>query len=103
MPHIAADDGKTRKILIYSINYAPEMIGVGRFTGEIGAYLDENGFDVCVVTTPRTIPAGAPSRPIPRCAIRAKPALASKFCAAQCCSERKYTEFGACSPPSALP
>lgn len=56
MPHIAADAGKMRKILIYSINYAPEMIGVGRFTGEIGAYLDENGFDVCVVTTPPHYP-----------------------------------------------
>jgi colanic acid biosynthesis glycosyl transferase WcaI len=56
MPHFAAPAGKTRKILIYSINYAPEMIGVGRSTGEIGAYLDENGFDVFVVTTPPHYP-----------------------------------------------
>jgi colanic acid biosynthesis glycosyl transferase WcaI len=45
-----------RKILIYGINYAPEIIGVGRFTGEIGAYLAKNGFDVCVVTAPPHYP-----------------------------------------------
>ena len=45
-----------RKILVYGINYAPEMIGVGRFTGEIGAYLAKNGFDVCVVTAPPHYP-----------------------------------------------
>jgi colanic acid biosynthesis glycosyl transferase WcaI len=58
MPHSAAPNaaGKTCKVLIYSINYAPEMIGVGRCTGEIGAYLDENGFDVSVVTTPPHYP-----------------------------------------------
>jgi colanic acid biosynthesis glycosyl transferase WcaI len=56
MPHIAANAGKTRKILIYGINYTPEMIGVGRFTGEIGAYLTKNGFDVCVVTAPPHYP-----------------------------------------------
>jgi colanic acid biosynthesis glycosyl transferase WcaI len=56
MPHFSAAAGKPRKILIYSINYAPEMIGVGRSTGEIGAYLDENGFDVSVVTTPPHYP-----------------------------------------------
>ena len=58
MPHFTAADTATKplKILIYSINYAPEMIGVGRSTGEIGAYLDENGFDVSVVTTPPHYP-----------------------------------------------
>jgi colanic acid biosynthesis glycosyl transferase WcaI len=56
MPHVAANAGKTCKILIYGINYTPEMIGVGRFTGEIGAYLAKNGFDVCVVTAPPHYP-----------------------------------------------
>src|SRR5450755_2708353 len=56
MPHVAANAGKTRKILIYGINYTPEIIGVGRFTGEIGAYLAKNGFDVCVVTAPPHYP-----------------------------------------------
>jgi colanic acid biosynthesis glycosyl transferase WcaI len=44
------------KILIYGINYAPEMIGVGRFTGEIGAYLVERGYNVEVVTAPPHYP-----------------------------------------------
>jgi hypothetical protein len=52
MPWAFAKSKEKRKILIYGINYAPEMIGVGRFTGEIGAYLAQNGFDVCVVTAP---------------------------------------------------
>ncbi len=32
------------------------MIGIGRFTGEIGSYLAKNGFDVCVVTAPPHYP-----------------------------------------------
>jgi colanic acid biosynthesis glycosyl transferase WcaI len=56
MPHVAAAAEKPRKILIYGINYAPEMIGVGRFTGEIGTYLAKNGYDVCVVTAPPHYP-----------------------------------------------
>jgi colanic acid biosynthesis glycosyl transferase WcaI len=51
-----AKSGQMRKILIYGINYAPEMIGVGRFTGEIGAHLATHGFDVCVVTAPPHYP-----------------------------------------------
>jgi colanic acid biosynthesis glycosyl transferase WcaI len=38
------------RILIYAINYAPEMAGVGRYTGEIGHYLVEIGHSVTVVT-----------------------------------------------------
>ena len=43
MPHFAAAAKKPCKILTYGINYAPEMIGVGRFTGEIGANLAKTG------------------------------------------------------------
>jgi colanic acid biosynthesis glycosyl transferase WcaI len=56
MPPSPAKAEPKRKILIYGINYAPEMIGVGRFTGEIGAYLAEIGFDVRVVTAPPHYP-----------------------------------------------
>jgi colanic acid biosynthesis glycosyl transferase WcaI len=45
-----------RKILIYGINYAPELIGVGRFTGDIGAHLAERGHDICVVAAPPHYP-----------------------------------------------
>jgi colanic acid biosynthesis glycosyl transferase WcaI len=72
MPHIAA--GKTRKVLIYSINYAPEMIGVGRSTSEIGAYLDENALTFSWSPHRHITPAGVPSCPIPLGAMQAKPA-----------------------------
>jgi len=38
------------RILIYGINYAPELIGVGKYTGELGAYLVEQGHPLEVVT-----------------------------------------------------
>ena len=39
-----------KRILIYGINYTPEPIGVGRFTGELGAFLVQHGTQVAVVT-----------------------------------------------------
>lgn len=50
-----AADGPTRAML-YCINYAPEMIGVGRYAGELGAYLTSRGVQVEVVTTPPRYP-----------------------------------------------
>jgi colanic acid biosynthesis glycosyl transferase WcaI len=38
------------RVFIYGINYAPEPTGVGRYTGEIGSYLAQQGMDVNVVT-----------------------------------------------------
>lgn len=43
-------------IVIYGINYAPEIAGVGRYSGEIGAYLAAEGHAVCVVTAPPHYP-----------------------------------------------
>lgn len=37
-------------ILIYDINYAPELTGVGRYTGEMGAWLAQQGHTVRVIT-----------------------------------------------------
>ncbi len=51
-----AETCTSRKILIYGENYAPEMIGVGRFTGEIGAYLAEQGYKVEVIAAPPHYP-----------------------------------------------
>jgi colanic acid biosynthesis glycosyl transferase WcaI len=39
------------KLLIYAMNYAPEMAGVGRYTGEIGEYFAQRGHTVVVVTS----------------------------------------------------
>jgi len=41
---------KQQRILIYGMNYAPEPIGVGKYSGELGAYLATIGFKVDVVT-----------------------------------------------------
>ena len=43
-------------IFIYGMNYAPEIAGVGRYTGEIGEHLAVRGHDVCVITTPPHYP-----------------------------------------------
>ena len=39
------------KILIYAMNYSPEVAGVGRYTGEIGEHFAAMGHEVAVVTT----------------------------------------------------
>ncbi|MGH6971547.1 MAG: WcaI family glycosyltransferase, partial [Caulobacteraceae bacterium] len=46
-----------RGVLVYGMNYAPEVTGVGRYTGEIGEELAAAGWDVCVVTTPPHYPS----------------------------------------------
>jgi colanic acid biosynthesis glycosyl transferase WcaI len=50
-----------KRVLIYGINYAPEIAGVGRYSGEIGAYLAAQGHDVTVVTAPPHYPGWAAS------------------------------------------
>ena len=38
------------KILIFGINYSPELTGIGKYTGEMGSWLALQGHDVNVVT-----------------------------------------------------
>lgn len=38
------------RILIYGINYYPELTGIGKYTGEMGAWLASKGHTVTVVT-----------------------------------------------------
>lgn len=45
-----------KRILIYSMHYAPEFAGVGRYTGEIGAELARRGAHVQAVTAPPHYP-----------------------------------------------
>lgn len=45
------------KILLHGINYAPELTGVGKYTGELGAWLAAQGHEVRVVTAPPYYPA----------------------------------------------
>lgn len=45
------------KFLIYSGNYAPELTGIGKYNGEMGAWLAARGHEVRVITTPPHYPA----------------------------------------------
>jgi len=45
------------RILVYGINYAPELTGIGKYTGEMAAWLAERGHEVRVVTAPPYYPA----------------------------------------------
>lgn len=47
------------KILILGLNFAPEMIGVGKYTGEMAAWLADQGHEVRVITAPPYYPAWA--------------------------------------------
>lgn len=61
--HIALDDDMVRvsanspaptapmKVLIYGLNFAPELTGIGRYTGNMAAWLVERGHEVTMVTT----------------------------------------------------
>ena len=44
------------KILIIGINFSPELTGIGKYTGEMAAYLSENNHEVHVVTAPPYYP-----------------------------------------------
>ncbi len=45
------------KILILGLNFSPELIGVGKYTGELAAWLGQQGHDVRIVTAPPYYPA----------------------------------------------
>jgi colanic acid biosynthesis glycosyl transferase WcaI len=45
------------RILIYGLNYSPELTGIGKYTGEMAAWLAERGHEVRVVTAPPYYPA----------------------------------------------
>lgn len=44
------------RILLYGINYAPELTGIGKYSGEMGAWLAARGHEVRVVTAPPYYP-----------------------------------------------
>jgi colanic acid biosynthesis glycosyl transferase WcaI len=45
-----------KRILIYGINFPPEQIGVGKYTGEMAAWLARRGDELRVVTAPPYYP-----------------------------------------------
>lgn len=44
------------KVLLYSINFAPELTGIGKYNGEMVSWLTEHGYQVRVVTAPPYYP-----------------------------------------------
>ncbi len=44
------------KILLYGLNYAPELTGIGKYSGEMCKWLAENGHDVRVICAPPYYP-----------------------------------------------
>ena len=44
------------KILFYGLNYAPEAVGIGKYSGELGAWLTEQGHEIKVITAPPYFP-----------------------------------------------
>lgn len=44
------------KILLYGLNYAPEMVGIGRYSGELAEWLAQKGHSVRVITAPPYFP-----------------------------------------------
>lgn len=47
---------EARKILIYGINFWPEPVGIGKYTGELAFWLAEQGYNVRVITAPPYFP-----------------------------------------------
>lgn len=45
------------KILLYSVNFAPESVGIGKYSGEMAAWLVAQGHQVRVVSAPPYYPA----------------------------------------------
>jgi colanic acid biosynthesis glycosyl transferase WcaI len=45
------------RILVYGINYAPELTGIGKYTGEMCEWLVSQGHQVKVITAPPYYPA----------------------------------------------
>lgn len=52
----AEHSATAKRVVLYCMNYAPEMAGVGRYTGEIADFFAARGADVTVVSTPPHYP-----------------------------------------------
>ena len=67
---VDADPPDPLKILLYGLNYAPEPVGIGKYSGELASWLAQRGHQVRVITAPPYFPhwqvgvqAGPPGRP----------------------------------------
>ncbi len=44
------------KILVYSMNFAPELAGIGKYSGEMAEWLHARGHEVRVIASPPFFP-----------------------------------------------
>lgn len=44
------------KVLLYGLNYAPEQVGIGKYSGEMAEWLANNGHEVKVICAPPYFP-----------------------------------------------
>ena len=56
--------GERMKILIYGLNTWPEPVGIGRYTGELSAWLAERGHEVRAIAAPPYFPNWRAGRPV---------------------------------------
>lgn len=61
------NNSQRKRILIYGINFSPEPVGIGKYTGELARWLSEHNFEVRVVTAPSYFPEWRASRNHYRC------------------------------------
>lgn len=47
---------QARRILIYGLNFWPEPVGIGKYTGELAIWLAAQGYEVRVITAPPYFP-----------------------------------------------
>ena len=58
-PKVAArsEAGSRGKLLLVASNFAPELTGIGKYLGDMAAWLSQAGFEIRVVTAPPYYPA----------------------------------------------
>jgi len=44
------------RVLLYGLNYAPEPVGIGKYSGELGGWLAKRGHQIRVITAPPYFP-----------------------------------------------
>ena len=44
------------KIILYSLNFKPEIVGIGKYSGELADYLNDKGHNIRVITAPKYYP-----------------------------------------------
>ena len=55
------------KIIIYGLNFKPELVGVGKYSGELADFLNKKGNKLRVITAPKYYPEWKSNKKINIC------------------------------------